>query len=399
MSTAFDYSALYKSEDGLSDTWEEIYDSNSPLAWNLLNILKTTIFLPQDFYDIIATYFLLPSALCRTVPYLFLYGQSGSGKSTMAKVASHLHGCSINSSSDTFAGIRNDLEKRRYGWAEIPDETMPTGSWNKRVERNICMVWDDVDPSVFINSPDLYRLFKFGSNRASDKITISSKETGTNLEFHCFCPKVFSSISPLHLDDRFKELKRRLIVIPCKRVEELSDERKQELNVNRDTWQSKLLDLDVYDWKGFSQVFAEYWDMDRAKTFIDIRKRLYQSVRGLTSQQRGISLDLMATGIASGVWSDATVAIERMKTYWKWFKDETEKNAGLSSLLKEYIKVESKNALNGGRSLEIYTASLRSQIDIWVQQGWLYEKPRPSSIRELMLDLGMRHQKGKWIKG
>ena len=399
MSTAFDYSALYKSEDGLSDTWEEIYDSSSPLAWNLLNILKTTIFLPQDFYDIIATYFLLPSALCRTVPYLFLYGQSGSGKSTVAKVASYLHGCSINSSSDTFAGIRNDLEKRRYGWAEIPDETMPTGSWNKRVERNICMVWDDVDPSVFINSPDLYRLFKFGSNRASDKITISSKETGTNLEFHCFCPKVFSSISPLHLDDRFKELKRRLIVIPCKRVEELSDERKQELNVNRDTWQSKLLDLDVYDWKGFSQVFAEYWDMDRAKTFIDIRKRLYQSVRGLTSQQRGISLDLMATGIASGVWGDAIVATERMKTYWKWFKDETEKNAGLSSLLKEYIKVESKNALNGGRSLEIYTASLRSQIDIWVQQGWLYEKPRPSSIRELMLDLGMRHQKGKWIKG
>ena len=399
MSTAFDYSALYKSEDGLSDTWSEIYDSSSPLAWNLLNILKTTIFLPQDFYDIIATYFLLPSALCRTVPYLFLYGQSGSGKSTVAKVASYLHGCSINSSSDTFAGIRNDLEKRRYGWAEIPDETMPTGSWNKRVERNICMVWDDVDPSVFINSPDLYRLFKFGSNRASDKITISSKETGTNLEFHCFCPKVFSSISPLHLDDRFKELRRRLIVIPCKRVEELSDERKQELNVNRDTWQSKLLDLDVYDWKGFSQVFAEYWDMDRAKAFIDIRKRLYQSVKGLTSQQRGISLDLMAAGIASGVWSDAAVAIERMKTYWKWFKDETEKNAGLSSLLKEYIKVESKNALNGGRSLEIYTASLRSQIDIWVQQGWLYEKPRPSSIRELMLDLGMRHQKGKWIKG
>ena len=51
MSTAFDYSALYKSEDGLSDTWEEIYDSSSPLAWNLLNILKTTIFLPQDFYE------------------------------------------------------------------------------------------------------------------------------------------------------------------------------------------------------------------------------------------------------------------------------------------------------------------------------------------------------------
>lgn len=109
MPTAFDYSSLYKSEDGLADTWQEVYDSSSPLAWNLLNILKTTIFLPHNFYDIITAYFLLPSALCRTIPYLFLYGQSGSGKSTVAKVASYLHGCSINSSSDTFAGIRNDL--------------------------------------------------------------------------------------------------------------------------------------------------------------------------------------------------------------------------------------------------------------------------------------------------
>ena len=87
------------------------------------------------------------------------------------------------------------------------------------------MVWDDIDPSVFISSPDLYRMFKFGYDRRSDKISLSGKQTGTTLEFHCFCPKVFSSISHLHLDDRFKELKRRLIVIPCKRVEELSSDR------------------------------------------------------------------------------------------------------------------------------------------------------------------------------
>ena len=349
MPTAFDYSSLYKSEDGLADTWQELYDSTSPLAWNLLNILKDTIFLPHDFYDIITSYFLLPSALCRTIPYLFLYGQSGSGKSTVAKIASYLHGCSINSSSDTFAGIRNDLEKRRYGWAEIPDEHSPTGTSNKRVERNTCMVWDDVDSNVFINSPDLYRLFKFGSNKASDKIIISGKETGTNLEFHCFCPKIFSSISPLHLDDRFRELRRRLIVIPCQRIEELSDERKQELGVTRNDWQGKLLDLDAYDWSGFNEVFADYWDMEMAKAFIVTRKVLSQTIKGLTSQQRGISLDLMATGIATGVWQDEYQALERMKTYWGWFKDETEKSAGLGTLLKEYIRLEARNASNGNR--------------------------------------------------
>ena len=190
-----------------------------------------------------------------------------------------------------------------------------------------------------------------------------------------------------------------MIVIPCQRVEELSDDRKNELGVTRDDWQSKLLDLDAYDWSGFGEVFADYWDMEMAKAFIVIRRVLSQTIKGLSSQRRGISLDLMATGIATGVWRDEYEALERIKAYWKWFKDETEKSAGLGTLLKEYIRLEARNASNASRPLEIYTAELRNQIDVWVQQGWLYEKPKTSSIKELMLDLGMRHQKGKWIKG
>jgi hypothetical protein len=46
----------------------------------------------------------------------------------------------------------------------------------------------------------------------------------------------------------------------------------------------------------------------------------------------------------------------------------------------------------------IFTSSLRSQIDIWVTQGWLYEKPKPTQVKELMLDNGLRHYQGRWIK-
>jgi hypothetical protein len=396
----YDYSTLFKVEDGYSNTWREVYCESSPLSWNLLNILKCTILLPYDFYDVIATYFLLPSALCTTVPYLFLHGQSGSGKSTVAKIASYLHGCSINSSSDTFAGIRNDLQIRRQGWVELPyqrdDGTEST--YRKRVERNICMIWDDVDSTVFSNSPDLYRLFKFGNNRATDKIILSSGNIGENLEFHCFCPKIFSSISPLHLDDRFRELKRRLIVIPCQRIEELSDKRKDELNVTDDDWASKLLDLDAWDWKGFSTTFDEYWDINKAATFIDTRRSLSQKAKGLSSQQRAISLDLLACGITTGIWQDETDAITRLQGYWNWYRNETEKNAGLASLLTEYISQEKNNARNGNRELMIFTSQLRSQIDIWVTQGWLYEKPKPAHVKELMLDQGLRHYQGRWIK-
>lgn len=393
-----DYSSLFQSEDGYSDTWREVYDDSLGLPHNLLSILQHTILLPHDFYDIITAYFLLPSALCRTVPYLFLYGQSGSGKSTVAKIASYLHGVTINSSSDTFAGIRNSLNARRSGkFREYYGEG--EADWTYReVEQNTCMVWDDISSHTFTSQPELYNMFKFGYDKSTDKIILSSKEVGENLEFHCFCPKIFSSVSPLHLDDRFKELKRRMIVIPCKRVEELSEERKQELSVTDNDWQSKLLDLSDYDWKGFNQVYDAFWDLEMARAFVTVKKILNKSIKGFSSQQRGISLDLLCTGVASGLWDDEEVASERLRAYWAWFKKETELATGFSGLLRQFVNQEAKNAVNGGKQLEIYTAQLRSQIDDWVNMGWLYEKPRPSEVKEFMFDLGMRLQQGRWVK-
>ena len=394
----YDYSTLTKSEDGVSNTWREIYDDSFSLPLNVLCILRQSILLPHNFYDIIAAYFLLPSALCRVIPYLFLHGQSGSGKSTVAKIASYLHNVTINSSSDTFAGIRNSLDSRRKGYAEVVDPDDPEKTWNKYVERNTCMVWDDINSQTFTSQPNLYNMLKFGTDKSTSKIILSSKEVGDNLEFECFCPKIFSSITPLHLDDRFRELKRRLIVIPCKRVEELPDKRKEELGLLDDNWQSRLLDLTAYDWKGFSEEFDKFWDIPMAELFLTTRSVLAKSVKGLTSQQRAISLDLLATGITSGIWGNENTAIERIKAYWKWFKQETEKSAGLGGLLKDYIKQEEKNAKNGGRPLQIHTHELRNRVDNWVTQGWLFEKPKSAQVKEMMLDLGMRLQQGIWRK-
>ena len=395
---AYDYSCLFDGENSHASTWRDIYDDLDSLPGNLLTILKKTIFLPHDFYDIIAAYFLLPSALCRIVPYLFLHGQSGSGKSTVAKIASYLHDVDINSSSDTFAGIRNSLNKRRQALIEIPSNDPKFPGMYKDVERNTCMVWDDIDSTVFSNSPDLYRLFKFGYDRSTDKIILSSEKTGENLEFRCFCPKVFSSISPLHLNDRFKELKRRMIVIPCKRVEDLSATRKAELGINQHTWQSGLIDISAYNWKGFNQVFEEFWDYDMAASFLTVRKELASSVRGLNSQQRAVSLDLLTTGIVSGIWDDENQAVASLKGYWQWFSGETKNSAEFGGLVAQFIRTEEANARNGGITFEFYSSQLRSQIDIWIAKGWLLEKPRARDIKEALYDLGFKLQQGRWVK-
>lgn len=398
---SFDYSVLHETEDGVSNTWREIYAEDLPLPVNLLLILQQVVFLPHDFYDIVAAYFLLPSALCNVVPYLFLHGQSGSGKSTLAKCAKHLHGVSFNSSSDTFAGIRNSLDQRRSTWVDVPDLQNPGKTWAKKVEKNTCMVWDDVDASVFINSPDLYRLFKFGYDRTTDKITLSTKEVGQNISFRCFCPKIFSTISPLHLDDRFKELRRRLIVIPCNRVEDLSDDRLLEMGVTKDDWHSKLLNIDAYDWKGFSSKFQSYWDLEMGQVFIETRRKLLQSKLGLTSQQLAISTDLLSTGIASGIWESQEYAVHKMKTYWKWFKSETEESGSLGQLLATYLKAEVKNAVLNGRSsaISISAGQLRHQVRVWIEMGWVLEAPRGKEVATLMYDQGWKFRQGMWSKG
>lgn len=394
----YDYSSLLASEDGVSGTWREVYDYNLSLPENVLSIFKKSVYLPYDFYNLLAVYCLLPSALCRVLPYLFLYGQSGSGKSTTSKLFSYMHGVPVDSSGSSFAGVRNSLNERRHGWAEVVDEHDKERTWNKPVERNTIMVWDDIDTNVFSKYPDLYRMFKFGYDRRTDKIIISSEKTGENLEFHCFCPKVFSSISPLHLDDRFKELKRRLIVIPCRRIEEISPERRIELGIIFDNWQSNLIDIDAYNWKGFNLEFDSFWNYDTASIFVSTRNSISETVRGLNSQQRAISLDLIACGITCGIWSDAEEAVDELKTYWQWFKQETEANAGLEQLLKEYLQQEQKNCEATGNSLQVNNKQLRFQIDIWVAEGWLMEKPRISQLPEIMLDLGWRLQKGIWRK-
>ena len=394
----YDYSVLFESEDGITNTWRELYDFDELLSHNLLNLLRRSVYLPHDFYDIIAAYCLLPSALCKNIPYLFLTGRSGSGKSTIGKLASYLHGVKINSSSDTFAGIRNELDKNRKGIVDRVDPDEPEKTYRVAAERNTCMVWDDVDPNVFISSPDLYRMFKFGSNKASSTIILSSKDIGENLEFSTFCPKIFSSISPIHLDDRFKELKRRLIVIPFKLFEELTDERKAELGVTSDNWQAKLIDLDAYDWKGFSDEFQSFWDLDTARSFITARKTLGKTAKGFTSLQRSISLDLLASGIASGVWQDEVTAMVRLKNYWEWFDYEGQSSSNVGILLKEYIAAEQQNAKQAGVPLRLHVNAIKNLIDGWVETGCLLELPRTFEIKTAMFDLGFKLNRGVWSK-
>ena len=390
---AFDYSYLLSNEKSLRDTWEDLIDNNLSVPENLLNLLPKFVVLPQDYYDIIAAYLLIPSALAQKVPYLFCCGRSGTGKSTFGKFASYWYGVPINTSSDTYAAIRNGLDSRKYKDIEIPSKDPNFPSVYKRVETNMGMVWDDMDLVIFFARPDLYRLFKVGYDRATSKISISSETKGENLTFDCFGCKIFSSISPLHLDDSFKELRRRLIVILFKKIEDFSDERLDQLGITRSNYLTHLLDIDDYDWKGFSSLFANYWNTELAEVYLITRKVLSKTLsKDFTAEQKAISLDLLTAGVVSGIWPDEYEGIQKLRNYFAWYKRETEQYSGLNKLLRDYVNTEQ------GQNSQISTLELHSQIRIWLNQGWILEKPKPKQVKALLADLGLVLHQGYWIK-
>ena len=384
---AFDYTNLL-SKNGLIDSWQDIYDSHLSLSENLLSLLPKLVVLPYDYYDIIAAYCLIPNALARIVPYLFLFGRSGTGKTTLAKFISYLWGVPICTSSDTYASIRNSLHKIKYQDVEVETSNPEFPNYYKRIETNKGMVWDDIDSSVFINKPDLYRLFKVGYDRSTDKISISSEIKGTNLEFRCFCTKVFSSISPLHLEDSFKELQRRLIVIPFQRIEDIKD----------DSYYSNLINIDTIAWDGFSFLHSNYWNTELAEVYLITRKAIAKNLTGLNSQQKVISLDLITTGIVTGIWLNETEALNKLKDYFSWFKTEVDRYSGIAKYLADYVYQESRNAIVAGLPVKINARELQRQIEVWLHQNWILEKPKTNHLKALMAELGMVLNRGYWIK-
>lgn len=378
--TIVDYSSLLKNSD-FFPSWQDHYDESLTYPENILEFCQKTVVLPYDFYNIIAAYFLIPSALVRRIPYLFFYGSSGSGKSTLAKLASYIHGVIPVTSGTTYAAIRNELRINKTKHISIPNPKMGFPDMSKMVEANYFMVLEDIDASTFKRDPNLYALFKCGYDKGTDTIKMSGKENGLNESFRCFAPKTFSSIYPVHAIEDYKELRRRLIVIPFKKAD------------------VDVLDIDNLDWSSFSQKFNEFWSYEQAEILLTIRSSLNR-IKGLTAQQKAICLDLIAVGVSAGIWSDENVAVQELKDCFDWLKEDVKiEQLPLVSLIQELLKETENNCKQVNTIPCIYTHQLRNIVDAWYAKGYLFDKAPSKDITKVMQELGYRSNgKGQWLK-
>jgi hypothetical protein len=390
MMTAYiDYSRL---DRDYLPSWEKLYDSSKLLSHNLLELLKKTVWLPQGemAYELIVAYILIPSALARVCPVLFLQGARGTGKSTIGFVASKLHGVHVHTSADTFAAIRNDLEVRK--WLDVPNE-------GRRVEQNAILIWDDIDESVFSEKPDIYRMLKFGYDKESDTISISSNKPGVNLQFRCFCPKIISSCSPLHVSPSTVELQRRMLLVKTKKIEDFTEAEKKANGIHGSLWQRSRLDLANYSWVGFEEQYKQFWDEDLAKFYVEIRAAIAANPPPLDSHALPVSIDLIATAVASGLWSDQQEAYDKIRAYWDWHSRTCSDNlSSLTALLKKIVDTHELNARDGSIAPEINPRYLKDRVGDWHNAGMLEAEPSARVIGQAMGQLGYRLKMGQWSK-
>lgn len=385
--------------------WQEYWDSDLSLYENVFKLASKAVILPNHAVQlpIAVTYILIPSKWAKVLPILFSWGDKGTGKSTFAILASKIHGQSqVFSAADTFASIRNALDKMRW----IDPET-------KQFEKDgVILCWDNLHRETLIRDPRIYQMLLFGYNRNSDRILVASTD-GTNREYQVFCPKVISSVDELHLDPEFFELHRRLLPIRHKQFEVfLPDEKNGLGNWNLAT---DRLELDSIDWEGVEDNFFAFWnDIDRCRQYVRYRSTLTRNGKKpftvpdvFTGEKWTVSVDLICTGLVLGTWQTIQQAIDAVALYWNWIStlsDEYGSNTKrlLNELIDQHLgstrELQQIQRSHGFRTepLTISAEKVKMFLDEQQRKGTLDVTPKNHVVTKIMRQLGWKRKGYYW---
>jgi hypothetical protein len=313
-----------------------------------------------------------------------LVGQSGTGKSTLAKVIAKMRGVEPLSSASTFAAIRNVLTNTRY------KGDTKRFSDDESFEANTILVWEDIDIRVLEEKPDIYRMLKTGYDRATHIINISSQKPGENIRFETFCGKVLSTIQPLWAFPKYSELERRIVLIPFRKHEQLPRE---------------IEDIDLYNFAELAFYYEAYWaNEQRCELYVNTRKSLARrKPSDITALEWTILVDLLTTGIVCGIWQSTKDAIEWAKRYLKASNEiKANQSSPFLELLKDYIEQEEilheRLKKNLDSRLIISPEHLKETYTRWHRQGKIEISPMPQNVVEYMNRLGYSLTPKGWEK-
>lgn len=365
----------------------EVWDDFDSLSSNLTRLFQNAVILPHANIQlsIITAYTLIPSALASVVPILYLHGNRGSGKSRLATIIAAMHDFDTRNAGASFASLRDAFNRRR--WLD---------PYNLEGERNVCLVLDNLNKDTLINE-QLYTMLLCGYSRKTDLMTISLGR-GETASFRVFGSKVVSSVHPLFAQQRFSELERRCLIVTCKPFEAMKPE---ELSSNTSVLDT--LDIESLNLSFLNLEYVGFWDNPANLTrYSEVKLRLSQKPRPckipkiISGSRWTIGLDLLTTGIVTGVWHNYQDAVDTYADYWRLY-DKQKKSTGsvLIRFLEGFINDELETIKRIKAEVpfakcpeEINPEKLKKAVTIAHSQGMLDIYPSPGNVADAMYSLG-----------
>lgn len=388
------------------EPWQAYWDSELSFYENLFSLASQSVVLPKQSIQlpIAIAYSLVSSKWAKILPILFSWGDKGTGKSTFAILASKIHGIELCSSADTFASIRNNLDCQR--WIDL--ET-------KDFEKDgAILCWDNIHAQTLKEDKNIYALLLQGYNRATERISIAQPD-GTNRVFRVFCPKIISSVQPLHNYWELEELQRRLLIIRHKAIEKMTPD---DLESTEPISGDDLLNLDSINWDGLSTEYLKFWtEADNAKRYASVRayltkkgKKSWELPGCITATRWTILVDLIATGTVFGIWQSYQDAINHFADYYEFMEAQTSLSQSntyylVGELLKERfdsLREPRNKLLTAGFSAEPFklpASQLKEFLAHQDSEGALdISRNDRNAIKEIMRSHGFQLQGNSWVE-
>lgn len=277
--------------------------SGDTLGDKVENLLRDLVILPYGDiqFPIVTSFLTTPITVATTAGILFLWGASGTGKSQVATTGTQLYQMEPLTASSTFASIRNKIQQSRWYDPEFQEN-----------ERNFILAWDDITPSKITGDENILSLLKC-FNRKTSKITISSSTAGQNLIFDAFALKIISSIHPIWSIWELNELKRRIMPIWFKKVDNMTYDEKMGCDKSVD----ELMDIEELEIKPLASELEQFWrTIKNLASFKEVKTKIKNKKLPFSSNKFRVCLDVMTChSVIYDCEIDETISV--FESYWE----------------------------------------------------------------------------------
>jgi hypothetical protein len=314
---------------------------------------------------------LTPSALCDTLPVLFCFGRSGTGKSLTIKVLCKFWGTVSLMASTTPPALRNQISSKGEG----------------RHEKNCFIAWSDFSESLI--TATIEAILKAYSRAESIVMMSGPEKDGTNQEFCCFGLKAVSSTNPIFAIPRWREMGRRFA---------LTYTEKAPLGV-------VLTSYDEIDFSGVNLLLENQWNkienIERY-TSIDIRgaAKEYGLPEGVTIDRFDTFADCLRSLVYYNILPSEKAALDYFSEYEAYQNKLRWRYVDKARLLLADI---CKNAIDRAKQFGVTPVieprQLKNGLEIAARDCTIDVLPKPKETEGYMLDMGHYYDREnkRWV--